>query len=156
VTLYETVPATDDHIEELALTMCQEDVDECWAAMHYIPREALVRAVKVSQEPITGLVDGEVACIFGVGVTSNLTGWGSPWMLASSLLRDHPRAFLSKNKIWMEYQQARWSRLENFVDARHHVAVRWLEWMGFDLDEPAPYGLDGMDFHKFHWEGDHV
>ena len=152
MTVYETVPTEQAHIDELAVTMCQEDIDECWAARHMNPLESLQEGAKVSCDVITGLVDGRVACIFGVAIASKLTGLGAPWMLTAPMLRDHGKAFLSKNKIWMQYQQERWDTLENYVDARHHLAVRWLKWLGFKMDDPAPYGVDGLPFHKFHWE----
>tara|TARA_Y100000034_G_scaffold89640_1_gene107898 strand:+ start:446 stop:907 length:462 start_codon:yes stop_codon:yes gene_type:complete len=150
--IYDICPTTDEHIEELAVTMAQPDVDEAWAAGHKRPHEALEYSRKVSRDTTTGLANGEVACIFGVGSSSILTGLGSPWMLTSPILEAHGKVFLRGCRMWMGDQKQKWLKLDNFVDARNERAVKWLRWMGFDLDEPAPYGPDGMDFHKFYWE----
>jgi len=73
-------------------------------------------------------------------------------MLTAPVLRKHGRTFLRGNRMWMEDQKYKWLFLENYVDARHTLAIRWLKWMGFAMDKSAPYGPDGMAFHKFHWE----
>jgi len=152
MTKYEIIPTITAHIEELAQTMCSEDIDECWAARHYTPLEALEQAVKISNDATTGLIDGVVACIFGVAPVSVAGGKGSPWMLTAPVLRKHGKTFLRGTRMWMEDQKYKWLSLENYVDARHTLAIRWLKWTGFDMDKPAPYGPDGMSFHKFHWE----
>jgi hypothetical protein len=145
-----------EHIDELAHTMCKEDAAECWAAGHRKPYEALARSVKLSPGSLTGLADGQVGCIFGVGAASILTGVGSPWMLGSPVLQYHAKVFLRANKVWLADEQLRWDKLINFVDIRHRRAVRWLDWLGFTLFDPAPYGPDSMMFHKFVWERDNV
>ena len=38
---YKIVPTTEDHMIELSHTMRPADVQECWAANHYTPYEAL-------------------------------------------------------------------------------------------------------------------
>jgi len=149
---YEIFPATMEHVKELAQTMCLEDIEECWAARHYAPLEALEQAVKISSDATTGLIDGTVACIFGVAPVSLAGGKGSPWMMTAPILREHGRTFLRGNRIWMEDQKYKWLFLENYVDARHTLAIHWLKWMGFDMDKPAPYGPDRMSFHRFSWE----
>ena len=37
-------------------------------------------------------------------------------------------------------------------DERNHVAKAWLHWLGFRLEEAAPYGALGLNFHRFHME----
>ena len=78
---YGLIATTPEHVEELIETMCQEDVDECWAAAHCTPSEAFKFALRGSRDTITGLANGRVACICGIGIISRLTGTGSPWML---------------------------------------------------------------------------
>ena len=42
--------------------------------------------------------------------------------------------------------------LQNHVDARNTEAVRWLGWLGFEMDPALPFGPDQLPFHRFHWE----
>ena len=153
---YEVIDTTDEHIEELAETMSQADVDEVWASSHRSPLESLLFSSTLSADPTTGLADGEVMCIFGVSPISIISGSGSPWLLGSDLIREHFRIFLRGNKEWMKIQQGKWDTLSNHVDARHTLAIRWLKWLEFDFDEAKPHGPDKMPFHRFSWEQDNV
>ena len=48
--------------------------------------------------------------------------------------------------------QARYKILENYVDAGHIKAVKWLQRIGFKLDaEPIPYGVSQLPFYRFEW-----
>jgi hypothetical protein len=37
----------------------------------------------------------------------------------------------------------------NYVDARNVRAVKWFKWLGFEVSEPEPFGLNGELFHRF-------
>jgi hypothetical protein len=39
--------------------------------------------------------------------------------------------------------------LENWVDARNRLAIRWLRWCGFEIEAPAPYGPHELPFCRF-------
>jgi hypothetical protein len=41
------------------------------------------------------------------------------------------------------------SFLENWVDARNVTSIKWLKWCGFDFDDPAPFGVEQLMFHRF-------
>ncbi|MNC81827.1 hypothetical protein D3C75_1350850 [compost metagenome] len=40
--------------------------------------------------------------------------------------------------------------LTNYVDARNLAAIRWLQWLGFRMDSPVPYGPHRLTFRQFH------
>lgn len=149
---YELVQTTDEHIAELAETMSQADRDEIWASNHLTPMGALMLSKSTGAEMTTGLADGEVGCIQGVVSVSMLSGTGTPWMLGSDVVAKHARVFLRGSRVWLENEQERWQSLSNYVDVRHTRAVRWLKWLGFEFDEAAPHGMDGLPFHRFSWE----
>ena len=48
----------------MAYNMRKIDVQEVWASSRSKPLEALVNSVKGSERARTGLVDGEIACMF--------------------------------------------------------------------------------------------
>ena len=39
--------------------------------------------------------------------------------------------------------------LRNYVDERNTMAIRWLEWLGFEILPVEPFGVEGLPFHPF-------
>ncbi len=154
---YVVVPATIRHLMELSENMREEDKAEIWASAHYTPMEALVAGVRHSNHTYAGLVNNDVLCVFGVGKASFLSDTGYPWMLSSKLVDGHMRAWAKGSKAAFEgMTQSGVKRLENYVDARYTVAVRWLAWLGFEIHPAEPFGVDQLPFHHFTWERDNV
>ena len=91
---YEIVPATLEHATELAERMREPDRQEVWAAAHQPPKKAILYSLAVSRDARTGLADGRVVCMFGVGTATILSNVGVPWLLATDEMERHARAFL--------------------------------------------------------------
>lgn len=149
------LPVTGKHVKRVAAAMRPCDVAEIWASSRSRPREALERGVRASVLCWTGVVEREPVCIFGVSPASLLTGQGVPWMLATPRLLRAQRPFLRLSRPAVDAMQALFPHLENRVDNRNTTTHRWLEWLGFTLDDPAPHGPDGMLFRRF-WRVRHV
>lgn len=143
------IPATEVHALELAPRLRAADMREIEAAIGIAPLKALRLSLTRSTEAWAGTVDGEVACVFGVGPLSLLGGEGCPWLLGSDLVERNAIAFARRNRAMV----ARWLRtyrvLRNHVDARNTQAIRWLGWLGFELKPPVPYGVSRLPFHPF-------
>ena len=92
--------------------------------------------------------------MFGIGAVSIAAGVGSPWMLGTNGIQDHSALFARVSKVWIDDARSRWSSLENHVDARNGLALRWLRWLGFEIHDVEPHGPMGMPFHKITMEGD--
>lgn len=150
--MYEIVPTTEEHVAELSHSMRPEDVAECWAAQHLTPYEAIKRSLSYTDHPKTGLVDGKVINIWGVGKTTSLSDEGIPWMLTSHLVDYHIRPFLVESKAALVEMKKEASTFSNVVDARNNKAIKWLKWLGFKMEEAAPYGPDHLPFHQFTME----
>ena len=149
---YETVPTTLAHIEELAGNMRQADINEVWAAGHHTPFMALNVGFLGSYDTKTWLAGGKVMCIFGVGTTFICDTKGYPWMLSAKGFSKHYRPFLRGSRDFISTTMRSFGELENFVDARNKLAIRWLKWLGFDIYPPKPYGVDQLPFHRFRME----
>ena len=156
MTEYAIVPTETRHIAALAATMRKADVDEIWASNRLRPSEALMYSVMVSRNPMTGLVDGEVVCIFGVTHTGAVLGGPAyaPWMLGSDTLAKHALPFLRLSREYALSLKRDYDLLRNHVDARNAMAIRWLRWLGFDILDPVPFGPDQLPFHPFEMRGD--
>ena len=149
-TKYEVVPATLAHALELGKNMRETDRQEVWAAANYTPKEAALLSLEASGYlAMTGLADGQVVCMFGVGSAAIISTTGIPWLLTTDGVERHARAFLRRNRAVVAAMRDRYPLLRNYVDERNTVAVKWLKWLGFDIMPSVPFGVEGLPFHPF-------
>ncbi|EHX1545272.1 hypothetical protein [Citrobacter freundii] len=146
------VPATADHIEAMLPHVRQADVEEFLATNGWSPRRVLETGLRTSTFCCAGLVNGEVATIFGVAPASMIGGSGIPWLVGTDALEKYQRTFLRRCGKVVNAMLTVYPYLENYVDARNHVARVWLNWLGFTIEEPKPYGIQRLPFHRFHME----
>ena len=139
-------------IAVLVRNMREHDKMEVNAATHMGLRNAVQTSVIMSTYSKTGLVNDELVCMWGVCPISLLSGSGSPWMLGTDLITEKQRIFLRRSKPWLDDIRKDYRYLENFVDARNVMSIKWLKWLGFEMDEAEPYGIHGEPFHKFTME----
>lgn len=139
---------TDADIAIVAANMRYADKLEAEAMASCGPEEALRRSVQLSHEAIVARVGGEPVCIYGLGFGSMLGGMARPWLMGTDAIDWHCMTFLRSNRAVVREWAKRYD-LENYVDARHTKAIRWLRWLGFRLDDAEPYGPYGMAFHRF-------
>lgn len=148
-TEYKVVMATQEHVKYLAEHMRQRDIDEVWASSRRTPEEAISLSMLGSRDTMSGLADGRVVCMFGVADHSFMGDSGAPWLLATDEVNKHAKAFLRLNKVYIDYIKGEYRILRNYVDARNVEAIRWLEWLGFNILPALPIGADGLLFHPF-------
>lgn len=96
----------------------------------------------------TGEIGGAVAFIGGVS-PANLAGRRAPWLIGSHVLDLNPAVFIRYCVEKMPEVRAAYPWLENYVDARADHTIRWLKWLGFTVEDPAPYGILRRPFHRF-------
>lgn len=136
----------------VARHMREADEQEVRASHDHSPREALEYAVQHSQEVYTAFIDDEPVAIFGVAGGSVMTPFVSPWMLGSKKLEQNKKILLRASRDVIETFKKEYYRMENFVDVRNKLSIRWLKWLGFSIKDPEPYGPFDMEFHRFVWE----
>lgn len=139
-----------EDLQHVAANMRQHDRDEVWALAHHTPEEALWRSVEVSRDTVfTGTADDVPVCIFGVKPPSLLGVAASPWMLGTDGVNFHSRAFLRYSRRFIKMLSEEFPVMENYVDARNTASIRWLQWTGFSVYYPEPFGRDKLPFHRF-------
>lgn len=145
------VRAGAEHIPRLAAQMRQADRRELWAAAGQSPAEALRHSLALSTSAWCVLAGGEPLAMWGVGAAhSLLANTGAPWLLATPRLHSLRRALLRLSRTYVARLQADFPRLQNYVHAQNHAAIRWLVWCGFTLaPKPEPYGKARELFYKF-------
>lgn len=144
------VPATAEHVEELARRMRPADEAEVLAADGLGLRDSVRLAAEWS-DPGTvsaGLAGGELACICGVVRGPFVTGVAYPWLLTTGTVDRHRAAFLRASRAVLARWLARYPHLEQHIDARYAQALRWVAWLGFTVYPPEPYGVARLPFHR--------
>lgn len=143
----EIVPATSEHVRELALTMRQDDRREVYAQSGIHHALGLGLSFGMSVKAWTGLADGKVVCIWGVSEGDD--GVGVPWLLGSDLVSQYRRRFIQGCRAAVEEMHDLFPVLENHVDSRNTLSIRWLRWLGFEVFPTVPFGPYNMPFHPF-------
>lgn len=145
------VQAMESHAILLAPRVRSADVDELWAAAKLDPLNAVLESMRASSGTCaTLLLNGKPACIFGVSYRGDV---GVPWMVGTDALVKHAKVFFQLCPTWVAKMRSGCRLLENYVDARNVVAIRWLKRLGFKFDEATPYGHLNLPFHRFTMEG---
>lgn len=152
----EVEPAGLEHIAPVAERMRQADQDEVMAASGQSPREALEQSVTLSYRAWVASVDGDPLALLGMASRSLVSGTGIPWLLGTDAVESNPMAFLRASRRVMPALIEGVRYMENRVDARNELSVRWLRWLGFTLEPAEPWGVAGLPFHRFWMRNDHV
>jgi hypothetical protein len=134
-------------VERVASCARLADVEEMLAGSGHTIAEALQLGLEQSLRAWVIEQDGKP--LAAVGDTMAGIGVGVPWMVTTDHIGEAPRPFLRASKAILADTMQRHCLLVNYVDARNATAIRWLGWLGFTIHGSAPYGRDGLPFHKF-------
>lgn len=94
--------------------------------------------------------DSRPVCMFGVTPIDILGGVGSPWLLGTDEVKKYANTFLRLNKSYVAKMLELFPYLQNYVDTRNEISIRWLKWLGFKFGpEPIPYGIWNLPFFRF-------
>jgi hypothetical protein len=146
----EIATATRADLESLLPALRQADIDEIRAASGLTPEAALKRSFALSTHVWVAREDrAAVIALWGVGPLSLSAGKGCPWLLASAHFDHCTRQIVKLSRPMLARMRAAYPYLENHVDARNRRAVRWLDWLGFSIEPPAPWGVERRLFHRF-------
>lgn len=141
------VATTREHEDELLRNMRPLDWQEVQASSGS-PERALRQSVALSEAAVTALLDGHVACVFGLVPRAVMSDEAIPWLLGTPRLNKVARLLTREAKSFLE--GSGYPKLYNYVDARNTPSIRWLKLLGFAFDAPAPHGVEGRLFHRFH------
>jgi len=141
-------PTVRDDCIRLAKTLRKADLQEIQHGSALPPEAALLYSLAVSDYCYTVWLDEEIVFIFGVGGIDGEAG--CPWMMASDLLLKVKRDFVKECRRFVDAMLDRYHHLENYVWAGNKIHIYWLEWLGFTMEAPTPFGINGEPFHRFY------
>lgn len=137
----------------LAPVLRDADLREIQATMHGEPADLIRLSIQMSPRfRKTVFADGDIALIFGVGSGSLLSDTGSPWLLGSELIEQHPKTFLRHSKKFVPKMKRGFRFLENQVAADNRLSIAWLKWLGFTIEKEKPWGVKNLMFRRFTME----
>ncbi len=145
---YEVAPTTLRDITCLAPRLRKQDADEIYALRGMQPLEALTECYRSSHRCITARFNGNAYAMFGTVRVDD--DHANIWLLGSHEIKHHRREFLKQSRRWLDELHAEFVTLSNHVDARNTEHIRWIRWLGFNVDEgPVSIGHEGRPFYYF-------
>jgi len=143
------IDAKEEHIEHIAQHMRSADVLEVEASGVWSPEQALYNGLISSSKVWTALIGDEPILMFGVVPVSVLGGVGSPWLLGTDRVLDIKRQFIKECRHYVDEMLKLYPKLTNYTDCRNTVSHRWLAWLGFELEDAFPIGMNNEPFYRF-------
>lgn len=145
------VPATLAHAARIQLRAA--DAREI-AAQGLEKMPALEFSLARSVESLAYLVDGEVAALHGCGKTCMLGGIATPWFITGTPVERVKKDLLRLAKARVQELHRKHGYLMNYVHAEYREAVRFMGWLGFEIEAARPFGPLGAPFHRIHLKGE--
>ncbi|MDR1398265.1 MAG: hypothetical protein LBJ14_11130 [Desulfarculales bacterium] len=141
-------PARPEDAYSLGPRLRRADADEVRASSGKEGAEALLASLEKSALAWTFLhpLTNEPQVMAGLGFLTTITG--VPWLLAADL--DQPmRAFFRAgfNQV-IAYMHQHRRILVNMADARNRTALKWLKFVGFELNGPWAWGVEQRPFYQ--------
>lgn len=101
------------------------------------PHQVIINEVARSILAYTVTLDGTPAVIWGAILTSMLSDQAYVWMLGTSMIDDHPTAFLRHSRRAVREMRKRFSVLYGSIEPDYIISERWLRWMGCAIEDGA-------------------
>lgn len=149
---YELHPATREDVLNVSTRLRAPDVAEAYAmwGSDINISAALYQSFVVSRDTTwAGYINGTPEVIFGAKPETILSGVARPWMMGTPVIEDHAMRFLRVSRRIADLWSQSFPYLENWVHADNEKAIRWLQWLGFTLYYPEPFGPEDELFHRF-------
>ena len=135
---YEIIPCRLAHLREIQKTMRAQDRRE-FAIAGMNPRHRLHELYRMTAEPKTALIDGEVAAVWG-DAASLLAPEGLMWLVTAPPIEKMPLAFFREARRelgrLLEYRQ----RLRSCIAGPYKEAARFFALLKFQVSEPELIG----------------
>lgn len=88
-----------------------------------------------------GLIDGEVACMWGLVPPSFLSNQAYLWLYTTDLIKEHQFILVRHSQIVMENLLEEYPSIVGHATVGDKKAIRWLRWLGAEFGYPQGTGL---------------
>jgi hypothetical protein len=104
------------------------------------PAKELVDMLGKSTRAFVGLIDGEVACLWGIHAKTLLADAAYLWMVTTPAVEEHPFVFVRHSQRMAQTILAEYSTIEGHVLVDNKVSAKWLKWLGAEIEESSIEG----------------
>lgn len=136
----------------------QADLEEIRASVGIPPALAVGFSIATSAPGWAVELHGEPVAVFGARRVPDPAGAGRrsgvPWLVATDAIDQYPVHFYRVSRSIISDIRNQYDYLENWVDERNALSVRWLKWARFTVAEPEPWGVMRLGFRRFWWRRD--
>lgn len=128
----------------------EADVDELTASSGPDIRGTLRRSIIRSPHAAFVAESENLGPIALFGFGSSLMGDKIvPWCVGTDGLLRRAKALTKYGRAYSQRSLDAAPLLENWVDVRNTASIRWLKAIGYEFDDPAPRGVEGLPFMRF-------
>jgi hypothetical protein len=138
-------------LDALKDNLRQSDVVEIKASHGVTPEQALTRGLEKSIWSCT-IENGRPIGVFGLNPESIMGYKAVVWFLATDDLDKIQRRFLRHGRYFVNMMLDFYPFLENHVHSENKKAINWLKWLGANIGQPEPLGINGEMFHHFYFD----
>lgn len=143
-------PATLEQAGALAGRLRQSDREELTAATGSEDHRFLIeQSIVGSSQAWACMLADRVVGLGGVTPVGHMAYVGSPWFVAADEISRHATTFLRHSRKKTQAMLREYDLLTNWVDARNTASIRWLKWLGYIVEAPAPFGAWQLPFCRF-------
>jgi hypothetical protein len=135
----------------IAIRMRSADKKEIWDSHRMKPYHALLMGVKSLGNCWTILGDDMPEGMMGVSKASLISNKGIIWLLGTDVLTEDRRLFVKVSKKVFGGMFDGFDYVENHVSTENEISLRWLERLGFNIEE-EPVMINDVPFKKFSME----
>jgi hypothetical protein len=140
---------TLDDVRRIACHLRPEEALEIEASTGGMdPEQALLESLLRSCWSWIVRDDDGPLVLFGVSVASLMDERTFVWAIPNQRVSEHRIALARASRGVIAELVKAFGPLTNWVDARHTTSLRWLRWLGAEIEEPQPFGPLGLPFHK--------
>jgi hypothetical protein len=120
-------------LDAIAIASRLRERDRAVIEHHGPALDVIQREMENSVMCLTALYEGRVALIWGARTPAPFDDRAYLWMIGTSLIEEHPIAFLRHSRKAMRYMTSHFRTLYGEVECDYLASQRWLEWLGARL-----------------------
>ena len=141
------VRPTAERVSHIAFNLRSDDKTEVWLS-HHIPGDEAVFESWLSSEICRCIVTSDGEPVGVTGVCGDRI-----WLLGTEALTATKARRLQlchQGRDWVQHCASQVGKtIGNHVYAKNRMSVRWLQWLGFEVGVPEPFGPSAALFHPF-------
>lgn len=88
-----------------------------------------------------GLIDKELACIWGLIPPTLLSNQAYLWLYTTDVIKEHQFVLVRHSQLVVEEILKEYPSVVGHAVMGNHKAIRWLKWLGAKFGEPQGNGL---------------